>query len=110
MLLQPPSSFTDIGGHVAISASLPSGLSGVRDARDALSELLLRAGSYPLCEFCYDYVPVIDLMMNGPSRYRPDVISGGEPECAGDMSWFGAGGGAIVLSRAGGSVSRQRPE
>ena len=86
VLWHSSSNFTVLGGHLPISASLPSGLSGVRRARDSLSELLLRVGCYPTCDFGSTYLPIVDQRIVGPRRYRPDAIYVGLLECAGDIS------------------------
>ena len=87
VLSQPPSKFTEMGGHVAISATLPSGRARVRSACNALSVLLQRGGTLPLCEFGpEDLVPCVRHMTCGPSCERPDAIFIGVPTNACQVS------------------------
>ena len=87
VLSQPPSRFTELGGHVAIAASLPSRRSSVRKTRDVILGLLKRAGTIPLYDFgAKDCVPCVCHMISGPARFRPDAIFVGEPAGSCDVS------------------------
>ena len=111
VLWHSSSNFTFLGGHVAISASLPSGLSGVRRARDSLSELLLRVGCYPTCDFGSNYLPIVDqhrhvaaldsLAVRGlrHSRGIPPVLGWDSVDCP-DSNRLSARQHDYVLARA----------
>ena len=86
-MTQPPSKFTELGGHVAISASLPSGSEEVIHARRMVSDLLFSVGTLPLVEFgINDFIPLVCHMNSGPRCHRPDAVFVGECLCAADVS------------------------
>ena len=84
---QEPSSFTELGGHLALSAYLPSGAADVCLARNRLYELMIDAGTLPLREFGEsDFVPLVYHMTSGTHLYRPDALFVGKPTMASDIS------------------------
>ena len=72
---QSTSRFTEVCGHLAISASLPSGRGPAVAARKQLSSLLARAGTLPSLEgdngtLC----PSVFHLNEGACRFRPDAL------------------------------------
>ena len=75
MLLQGPSVFTHLGGHVAISASLPSGRGSLLAVREKLMSLLSAAGVLPSIDCDFGCVcPTVRHMNEGACRSRPNTI------------------------------------
>ena len=87
VLDQPQSAFTALGGHLAISASLPSGREPVVEARDQLQSLLAEADSL-LSVDCGDHglAPCVVHLKDERRPHHPDVIFVGSVCCAADVS------------------------
>ena len=72
---QSTSRFTEVCGHLAISASLPSGPGSVVAARKQLSSLLARAGTLPSIEGdSWILCPSVFHLNEGACRFRPDAL------------------------------------
>ena len=74
VLRQRPSTFTHLGGHVAISASLPSGRRPVVEIREKLATLMSESGTLPLIDFVCGCRPTVRHLNEGAYRFRADAI------------------------------------
>ena len=87
VLAQPSSIFTELGGRVALSASLPSGKAPVLAARSEISGLLSDAGMLPSIDCdAKCHCPSVHHLKDGACRFRPDSLFVGAVEQIIDIS------------------------
>ena len=86
MLGQPTSTFTLLGGHLAISASMPSGRDDLVELRNELRVLLCAAGTLPSVDDAFGRGPSLKHLNDGACRHLPNVLYVGSVARSVDIS------------------------